>query len=65
MAPTHPIRGYLQIAPDLQDDAGLVDTFLHGREQAYTIDECRESGGAMNALANEGDPRKALANIAA
>jgi len=42
VSPTHPIRSYLQIAPDLDDDAGLVDTFLHGREQAYTIDECRD-----------------------
>ena len=37
----HPVAGYLGIAPDLDDDAGLVDTFLHGRERDYTIDECR------------------------
>lgn len=42
IGPHHPLTGYLGIAPDLDDDAGLVDTFLHGREQAYTIDECRE-----------------------
>ena len=42
VGPAHPIRSYLQIAPDLDDDAGLVDTFLHGRERAYTIDECRD-----------------------
>lgn len=37
----HPVQSYLNIARDLQDDAGLVDTFLHGRERAYTIDECQ------------------------
>lgn len=39
--PAHPLVSYLGIAPDLDDDAGLVDTFLHGRERTYTIDECR------------------------
>ena len=50
LSPMHPLASYLQIAPDLGDDAGLVDTFLHGREQAYTIDECRalvESAGLV------------------
>ena len=50
LGPQHPLASYLQIAPDLGDDAGLVDTFLHGREQAYTIDECRsmvESAGLV------------------
>lgn len=42
LSPLHPLASYLQIAPDLGDDAGLVDTFLHGRERAYSIDECRE-----------------------
>lgn len=44
----HPVRAYLALAPDLGSDAGLVDTFLHGREQAYEIGECRalvESAG--------------------
>ena len=36
----HPVRSYMEIAPDLQFDAGLVDTFLHNREQSYTIEEC-------------------------
>lgn len=36
----HPIRSYTAIAPDLQFDAGLVDTFLHGRDRSYTIDDC-------------------------
>ncbi|MBO0679430.1 class I SAM-dependent methyltransferase [Mycolicibacterium sp. S2-37] len=38
----HPLRGYLRIAPDLQYDAGLVDTFLHGRDRNYTVDDCLE-----------------------
>jgi SAM-dependent methyltransferase len=38
----HPVRSYLKVAPDVAYDAGLVDTFLHGRERAYTIDECRD-----------------------
>jgi SAM-dependent methyltransferase len=36
----HPVRSYIAIAPDLQFDAGLVDTFLHGRERSYTVDDC-------------------------
>lgn len=36
----HPVASYFKIAPDLQHDAGLVDTFLHGRDRTYTVDEC-------------------------
>lgn len=36
----HPLRSYLAIAPDLQFDAGLVDTFLHGRDRSYTVADC-------------------------
>jgi len=36
----HPVASYLQIAPDLRYDAGLVDTFLHGRDRSYTVEEC-------------------------
>ncbi len=36
----HPIQSYLKIADDLQDDAALVDTFLHRRARSYTVDEC-------------------------
>jgi hypothetical protein len=36
----HPIKSYIRIAPDLQYDAGLVDTFLHGRDKSYSIDDC-------------------------
>lgn len=38
----HPLHGYLKLAPDLQYDAGLVDTFLHGRDQSYTVKDCLE-----------------------
>jgi SAM-dependent methyltransferase len=41
LAPDHPIHGYLRVADDLSaSDAGLVDTFLHGRQRSYTVDEC-------------------------
>ena len=40
LPPQHPVRSYLSIAPDLAFDAGLVDTFLHGRARNYTVDEC-------------------------
>lgn len=42
LAPDHPVRSYMAIAPDLGYDAGLVDTFLHGRERNYSIGECQE-----------------------
>ncbi len=38
--PSHPVNAYLSIAPDLGFDAGLVDTFLHGRDRSYTVDDC-------------------------
>lgn len=37
----HPVKSYMAIAPDLGYEAGLVDTFLHGRERNYSIDECQ------------------------
>lgn len=40
--PGHPVHTYVNIASDLGDDAGLVDTFLHGRERTFTINECRD-----------------------
>jgi len=36
----HPIKAYVDIAPDLQYDAGIVDTFLHGRDRSYTVQDC-------------------------
>lgn len=42
LGPDHPVRSYFKIAPDLSYDAGLVDTFLIGRELTYTVDDCLE-----------------------
>jgi SAM-dependent methyltransferase len=36
----HPIRSYFKVAPELQYDTALVDTFLIGRERSYGVDEC-------------------------
>ena len=38
---------YLAIAPDLEFDAGLVDTFLHGRDRAYSVEDCLERGSPV------------------
>ena len=40
LPPEHPLQPYVEIAPDLQFDGGLVDTFLHGRDRSYTVDDC-------------------------
>lgn len=40
LGPEHPVMPYLEIAPDLRHDAGLVDTFLHGRDRSFTVEEC-------------------------
>jgi SAM-dependent methyltransferase len=40
LPPDHLVQNYFKIADDLQYDAGLVDTFLHGRDRAYTVDDC-------------------------
>ena len=40
LGPAHPLQGYIQIAPDLNFDAGVVDTFLHGRDKSFTVDDC-------------------------
>jgi SAM-dependent methyltransferase len=37
---THPFRAYATVAPDLKYDAGLVDTFLIGRDRGFTVDDC-------------------------
>ena len=42
LPPQHPVRGYLANADDTNFDAGLVDTFLHGRARTYTVTECLE-----------------------
>ena len=37
----HPVQSYLRVGRDLQaSDAALVDTFLHGRQRSYTVEEC-------------------------
>ncbi|MFZ1162325.1 class I SAM-dependent methyltransferase [Mycobacterium sp.] len=36
----HLVQPYLKLARNLQSDAVLVDTFLHGRERSYTVDDC-------------------------
>jgi SAM-dependent methyltransferase len=41
-ARSHPVRSYLNLADDVASDAGLVDTFLHGRARCYTVDDCLE-----------------------
>lgn len=38
----HPVRSYMRIAPDLKFDAGLVDTFLHGRDRSFSVEDCLE-----------------------
>ncbi len=43
LSPDHPVQRYLSIARDLQaSDAAMVDTFLHGRQRSYSIEECVE-----------------------
>jgi hypothetical protein len=36
----HVIQGYVGRAADLEYDAGIVDTFLHRQDRAYTVAEC-------------------------
>jgi len=36
----HPVASYLKFAWDLRSDAGVVDTFLHGRQRSYSVEEC-------------------------
>jgi SAM-dependent methyltransferase len=43
---THPVRTYLKFEGDTQHDAGLVDTFLHGRARNYTVDDCLDLVGS-------------------
>jgi SAM-dependent methyltransferase len=38
----HLVQPYLKVAGNIQSDAVLVDTFLHGRERSYTVDDCIE-----------------------
>jgi SAM-dependent methyltransferase len=36
----HPLHGYMPAANDLHYDAGIVDTFLHGRDKSFTVEDC-------------------------
>jgi len=37
----HPVQSYLKIEGDeLAYDGAVVDTFLHGRDRSYTVDDC-------------------------
>jgi SAM-dependent methyltransferase len=38
--PSHPARTYLSVATDVGYDAGMVDTFLHGRDVSFTVRDC-------------------------
>jgi SAM-dependent methyltransferase len=38
--PSHAARAYMAIAPDLAFDTGMVDTFLHGRDVSFTVQDC-------------------------
>jgi SAM-dependent methyltransferase len=40
LSPDHAVQSYRRIARDLRFDAAPVDTFLHGRERSYTVDDC-------------------------
>lgn len=40
LPPDHPVGSYLKFAWDLKSDAGVVDTFLHGRQRSYSVEEC-------------------------
>ena len=42
LSPDHLVQPYLKMARNLQSDAVLVDTFLHGRERSYNVDDCIE-----------------------
>jgi hypothetical protein len=39
---THLMQPYLKLAPDLGFDSGLVDTFLHGRDRSYSVEDCMD-----------------------
>ena len=36
----HPVRSYLKNSSDLNAATSTVDTFLHGRQRSYTVEEC-------------------------
>lgn len=40
LGPRHALRRYLELATDLHNEAGLVDTFLHARDRPFSVTEC-------------------------
>ena len=38
--PDHLVRNYMRAVQDLGSDAGIVDTFLHTSDQAFTVEGC-------------------------
>ena len=41
LSPEHSLQSYLKIeGAELQYDGAVVDTFLHGRDRSYTVDDC-------------------------
>jgi len=41
LPPGHPLQSYLRIeGAELRYDGAVVDTFLHGRDRSYTVDDC-------------------------
>jgi hypothetical protein len=41
LPPGHPVRSYLELeGAELRYDGAVVDTFLHGRDRSYTVDDC-------------------------
>lgn len=40
LGPRHVLRRYLELATDLHNDEGLVDTFLHARDRPFSVSEC-------------------------
>lgn len=40
LSPDHPLQSYLRFAVDQHSDAGLVDTYLHRRDRAFSVRDC-------------------------
>jgi SAM-dependent methyltransferase len=41
LSPDHPVQPYLKIeGAELRYDGAVVDTFLHGRDRSYSVDDC-------------------------
>ncbi len=40
LPPDHMLQAYMRNAAELGEDAAIVDTFLHGRDVAYSVGDC-------------------------